>query len=243
MSAQLARLGFTGPKSFLEGVYGYFHLYAKDARDPETVAGDLGQRFEFLETIFKKFPSCFDTYASTQAALDLVAERNPDPADIEAINIKVTPYVFKLVGGEFRIGPSPKINAQFNIKYCVSNAVLRRGSKLDHFEDDRVRDPRIMEMVKKIEVVSDHGLDPRGETAIDMKVTFKGGSVWERSLDFPPGSPENPLSEEEHARRFQSCIEFGGDALPRQNVEEIEAAVRGLEDIEDVGVLISLLSN
>jgi 2-methylcitrate dehydratase PrpD len=30
LSAQLAGKGFTGPKHFLEGIYGYFHLYAKD---------------------------------------------------------------------------------------------------------------------------------------------------------------------------------------------------------------------
>jgi 2-methylcitrate dehydratase PrpD len=35
MAAQLARIGMTGPRNFLDGIYGYFHLYAKDRCLPE----------------------------------------------------------------------------------------------------------------------------------------------------------------------------------------------------------------
>ena len=44
--AQLAEKGITGPKNFLDGIYGYFHLYAKDKYDPQRMVGDLGKRFE-----------------------------------------------------------------------------------------------------------------------------------------------------------------------------------------------------
>ena len=55
MSAQLAQRGITGPINFLEGIYGYFHLFAGDKYDSEAVAGDLGQRFELSKTFFKKY--------------------------------------------------------------------------------------------------------------------------------------------------------------------------------------------
>ncbi|MFH1491691.1 MAG: MmgE/PrpD family protein, partial [Pseudomonadota bacterium] len=61
LSAQLADRGFTGPRHFLEGIYGYFHLYAGDKVDVSLVAGELGKRYEFLKTMFKKYPSCGST--------------------------------------------------------------------------------------------------------------------------------------------------------------------------------------
>ena len=241
MSAQLAGRGFTGPKAFLEGVYGYFHLYAGDAADPDTVAGDMGRRFEFLQTIFKKYPSCFDTYASTEATLDLVKERDVEPDDIVRIEIKVTPYVYKLVGGPFRIGENPKVNAQFSIRYCVANALVRKSSKLEHFEEGSVRDPGIGEIIKKIDVTADPVLDRRGETALEIRVTFKDGTVYSRSLDFPAGSPENPLSDKEHRDRFRSCIEFAGEILPQKNIEKLAGWIEEIEKLEDVRLLIPLL--
>ena len=62
ISAQLAQKGFTGPKNFLEGIYGYFHLYAKDKYDPSSVAGELGKRFEFTKTMFKKVAFSSEDY-------------------------------------------------------------------------------------------------------------------------------------------------------------------------------------
>ena len=241
ISAQLAQNGFSGPKSFLEGVYGYFHLYARDAADPEKVAGELGQRFELLQTIFKKYPSCFDTYASTEAALDLVQERAINPNDIDRIDIKVTPYVYKLVGGPFRIGKNPKVNAQFSIRYCVANALFRKSSKLEHFEEASVRDPQLINIIEKVNVFADPALDRRGETALDMRVTFKDRSVYNRSLDFPSGSPENPLNNEEHNDRFRSCINFAGEVVPKKNIERLTTLVADLENLDDVRKMISLL--
>jgi 2-methylcitrate dehydratase PrpD len=241
ISAQLAKRGFTGPKNFLEGVYGYFHLYAKDKYDPQAVVGELGDRFEFQKTIFKKYPSCVDTYASTEAMLELVRERNIVPDDIIQIDIQVTPYVYKLTGSPFTIRDNPRVDAQFNIRYCVANALLRRSSKLEHFESPFVRDPKIMEITKKIQITPDPALDKRGETALEMQVLNKDGTRYEKSLDFPSGLPENPLTRAENMERFRSCISFSGDLLPQKNLEQMVSLVSELERVKDVRALIPLL--
>ena len=241
LCAQLAKSGFTGPKNFLEGVYGYFHLYAKENYDSHAVVGDLGERFEFQKTIFKKYPSCVGTYASTEAMLELVRERHLTPDDIIQIDIKVTPYVYKLTGSEFKIRDNPRVDAQFNIRYCVANALLRKSSKLEHFEPPFVRDPKIMEMTEKIHVMPDPALDKRGETALEMQVSTKDGITYKRSLDFPSGLPENPLTREENLERFRSCISFSGELLPQENIERLVSFVSELERMKDVRTLIPLL--
>jgi 2-methylcitrate dehydratase PrpD len=241
MCAQLAKGGFTGPKSFLEGVYGYFHLYAKDRYDPEAVVGELGERFEFQKTLFKKYPSCGDTLTSTEAILELVKEKGITPEDVIRIDIRVTPYAYKLTGGEFKIRDNPRVDAQFNIRYCVANVLLRRSSKLEHFEAALVRDPKIMEMTKKIHVMADPALDKRGETAMEMQVITKGGTVYNKSIDVPPGGPENPLTREENMERFRNCIRYAKGPLLQDNIEKLGQLVEELEEIKDVRCLIPLI--
>lgn len=239
--ARLARLGVTGPKNFLEGIYGYFHLFAKDVFDSETVAGNLGEGFELKKLAFKKYPSCGATMGSTYAILSLIEEEHLAPEDISRIDISVRPSAYKLAGHPFEIGDNPRVNAQFSIRYCIANALLRKSSKLRHFEESYVRDPKIMELVKKIHVTADSALERRGDTSVDMKVVTSKEDVYFKNIDSAPGFPSNPLTAQEHEDHFWDCIDFAKKPLPRENAEKIISLVKHLEELEDVRVLIPLL--
>ncbi|NWF91613.1 MAG: MmgE/PrpD family protein [Syntrophaceae bacterium] len=241
LSAQLANRGFTGPKAFLEGTYGYFHLYAKDRYDIPMVIGDLGRRFEFCKTMFKKYPSCGDTISSTEAMLELVREHDIRPDDVSQIDIKVTPYAYKLVGGPFQIGQNPRVNAQFSIRYCVANALLRRGSRLEHFEEAMVRDPKIMEIVQKVHVEADPLLEERDETAVEMRVLAKSGAEYRKRIDVAAGFAERPLTREEILERFWNCIDYAKKPLPKRKVEKLVSMLQKLEELEDIRSLIPLM--
>ncbi|RLB07566.1 MAG: MmgE/PrpD family protein [Deltaproteobacteria bacterium] len=239
--ALFARMGITGPKNFLEGVYGYFHLYAKDIFDPEAVVGGLGNRFELQKLIFKKYPSCGLTLGSTDAILSLIEEGHLVPEDVDRIDIMVPPYTYKLVGHQFQIGDNPRVNAQFSIQYCVANALVRRGSKLHHFEESYVKDPQVMELIKKIHVISDPALEKQGHTALEMRVLTTGGNTYLKSIDIAPGFPGNPLTKEEHEGHFWDCIDFSKRHQIKERAEEIVSLVNRLEELEDVCILIPLL--
>jgi 2-methylcitrate dehydratase PrpD len=243
--AQLAQRGITGPKNFLEGTYGYFHLYAKDKYDPQSLTKQLGERFEMNKTLFKKYPSCGCTLASTDAILDLIKEKDLTPEDIADIDVKVPPYSYKLVGAQFEVGDNPKVNAQFNIQYCVANALFRKSSKLHHFDESYVRDPKIMDLTKNIHISPEPSLDDPERLgfslAAHMKVTTKKGNVYHKAVDIPRGIPGNPLTKEEHVERFQDCVNYAGKPLPKVNTEKIISMVGRLEESKDVRSLIPLL--
>jgi len=245
--AQLARRGITGPKNFIEGTYGYFHLYAKDKFDPRSVTKELGERFEMDKTLFKKYPSCGGTLASTDAILALIKEKGLTPDDVEHIEIKVPPYSYKLVGAQFEIGDNPKVNAQFNIQYCVANALLRQSSKLHHFDDACVRDPAVMALTRNIHISPDPDLDDPERSgfsiATHMKVTTKKGDIHHKAVAIPRGiPPENPMTQEEHMERFWDCINYADMPLPTANTEKLISMIGRLEEARDVRSLIPLLS-
>jgi 2-methylcitrate dehydratase PrpD len=241
MCARFASRGVTGPRNFLEGVYGYFHLFGRDRLDPSAVVSELGTRFELHKVLFKKYPSCGLTLGSTDVMLSLVAAHDIDPDTIDRIEVTVPPYTYKLVGHPFQVGSNPKVNAQFSIAYCVANALLRRCSKLPHFEESAIKYPRVLELAKKIRVISDPAMEARGHTPLDMRVFTIDGKTFAKGIDIAPGFPGNPLNKEDHERRFRDCVAFAGKSLHEERTDEIISAVASCEEIEDARTLIPLM--
>ncbi len=219
----------------------------KDNYAIEAVTGELGKRFEMEKTLFKRFPSCGGTLAPTDAVLALVSQKQFTAEEIARVDVRVSPHVYKLVGGLFEIGENPKVNAQFNIQYCVANALLRKSSKLVHFDEADIRDPRIMDLVKRIHISPEPSLDDptsaKFSIAAHVKVTTKSGAVYDtKSADIPRGHPGNPLSREEHMERLRDCLDYAGNPLPSGAVKKMLAIVERLEETEDIRALIPLLS-
>ena len=239
--AQLAKLGITGPKNFLDGVYGYFHLFGRDVIGPESSIEGLGDRYDLQNVIFKKYPSCGLTLGCTDVTLALVEEKGLAPDDVDRIEVRVPPYAFKLVGHPFEIGDNPKVNAQFSIQYCVANALVRKCSKLRHFEESAIRDPEIMAFTEKISVTSDPELDARGHTALDLKVFMNSGEEHLKKMDIAPGFPGNPLTQKDHENHFWDCLDFSAITFPKERAEELIKTIDQVEDLNDVRVLIPLL--
>jgi 2-methylcitrate dehydratase PrpD len=174
--------------------------------------------------------------------LKLIAEEGLHADGVERIDITVPPYAYKLVGHPFEIGDNPKVNAQFSIPYCVANALLRKCSKLVHFEEDAIKDPRIAALTKRINVIEDKALEARGHTPLDMKVVTRSGKEYFRTMNIAPGFPGNELSSGDHEERFWDCINFAAKPIDRQNAEKIIELVGKIEAIDDIGILIPLLA-
>lgn len=239
--AELAAEGITGPVNFIEGVWGYIHLYGKDEAGTLAGAKELGERYVLMETMFKRYPSCAGTFGSTDAALALRREIGLDPETVDRIDVYVTPYFHKMVGHPFKIGATPRVNAQFSIQYCVANALLRGEAKLQHFEEEQVRDAGIMQLVRRIFVVPDPGLEEKGHTSARMELRTKDRRVHRKDVEVASGFPGNALRREDHIARFWDCINYAGDYFERENGEKLLDMVEGLETVRDIRVMIPLL--
>ncbi len=240
--ARLASRGITGPPNFLDGIYGYFHLFGRDRVSGAQVLAGLGTDYQAKKLVFKKYPSCGATQAATEMILGLMAEKGIGAGDVERVEMTVPPYIYKLVGHPFHVGTNPKVNAQFSIRYCVANALVHGCSTLAHFEPDAINKPTVLELVERMVAVAEPALDKRGHTAIDMRVITKDGREFFRQTDVAPGFPERPLTKDEHLRRFGDLVAFAPNPPAPATVDEIIAAVGHLEQLEDIRSLVELLS-
>jgi len=244
MCARLAQKGITGPKNFLQGVYGYYNVYGRGLVDPAKALADLGRRFECEKIIFKKYPSCGLTLGSTDMVLNLLrdAEGKDVSADtVDRVTVKVPPYTYKLVGHPFEMGTTPRVNAQFSIRYCIANALVRRSSRLAHFEEEAIRNPQVLDLAQRVDVVVDPAMELRGHTPVDMTVRLKDGREIFRQIDIAPGFPGNPLTKEEQEARFRDCIAYAKKPLPKEKVEGIVESVARIDHLSDMRILIPLL--
>jgi 2-methylcitrate dehydratase PrpD len=241
LCARLASKGITGPKNFIEGIYGYLHLYGRNLFKGEDLVADLGQRYALQNIVFKKYPSCGLTQGPTDVMLQLMKEEKVSAENIDRILFIVPPYTQKLVGHEFKVGANPKVDSQFSIQYCVANALIRGSSRLEHFEESNVRDERIMELTKKIKIVPDEAMEARGHTPFDLRVWTRDGRELFRQMDIAPGFPGNPLNEEDHERRFKDCLDFVKRPVSKERIAEIVSLIRNIEMVDDVRKLVPLL--
>ncbi len=241
LSVELARTGITGPQNFLKGQYGYFHLYGKDRYDQDTLTGAWMDRFFLKRLVFKKYPSCWATQSGTETMLQIIEENDLSAENIDHISITMTPGPYKLVGHEFEVGNRPTVNAQFNIRYCLANALLRRASKIEHFDVAAIADPKVLELAKKTGVVLDPDLERTGHNAVLIRVDRKEGDPIEKLLAVPRGAPDNPLRMEDHIERFRDCFDYGKGTLPGERADKILSTIDKLEKLDDIRQLITLL--
>jgi 2-methylcitrate dehydratase PrpD len=243
IAAELAKAGITGPLNFIEGVYGFLHLYGRDKHRAAEITGKLGQKYLFANNIvFKRHPSCACTEGGTDAILSIIQEHGITAQDVERIDIIVSPYAFKLVGHEFEMGVNPRSAAQFNVKYCVASALIRGRSSLKYFEVDQIKDPRITEMLSRIRIEADPALEGNIPLHLktSMKVKTRDGKVFQRVYNEPRGAPGNPLTQKELQEMFYDYIDYSSHRIRPENVGKIISLTEHLEEAEDVRSLIFL---
>jgi 2-methylcitrate dehydratase PrpD len=230
-AALLARSGLTAPREVIEGRFGLYKLYQDG--DAARLVQDLGTRFESQNLSLKKYPSCGCNHTAIEATLKLVAQHDLKPEDVEAIEVVVTPYIDRIVGGEYDPSGDAQVAAQFNIRYSIACALVRRRLGLAEIEASSARDPAIAAHIGKVSVRVDPALTTeRGPIVMRMRTKAHGDLSCR--VEHVPGSAEAPLSDAEVTEKLQDCFGRGVRPLTQNQIEILTARVRDLERIPDL---------
>lgn len=238
-SAELASKGFTGVKDPLLSRYGYFALYSP-TYDGEILTKELGKRF-YAESTFKPYPSSRCLHPAINCALNLVSDYNIKPEDIEKVIVDVTPaHLDQPMGQPFKIGDFPQGNAIFNLRYNVANVLLRKSVRLEHFTEAFIRDPNVVELTKKVDLIATIPTDKMLDTA-EVKTRMKDGQEFHAHVDVAKGHPiERPLAKEEIDEKFRSNVAFS-KTVSNENAEAALGLLKKLEEVDDIGEVVQLL--
>jgi 2-methylcitrate dehydratase PrpD len=206
VAAQLAAAGATGPALALEGPFGLRALYQPG--DDQAVLEGWAEQWQVLDTQIKPFPVCACSHAAVQALLDLLAEQGIEPAHVQSIEAVISPFMQRLVGGDFSLNGDLQVVAQFNLRYHLASTLLRGPLTLEHLHEQALRDPAISDLLPRIQLtVDEHNANELAPATV--RLTLLDGRHFEQTCTALPGSASRPLSASAWQDKAQACLQAG----------------------------------
>jgi 2-methylcitrate dehydratase PrpD len=242
-SACLAREGFTGPATIFEGENGFFNAYAYgESIDAAAMLRDLGVAWHALGTAIKPYPCCRFEHGAVDLAIE--AKRGGIAAtDVDRVAVRV--YRTEVL--TYHHEPRNAVDAQFNVPYAVAVALARGKLALSDFTEEAIRDPEILALAKRVDVVEDAEYTARypRDYWTELKVRTRDGGERRFFSTCPSGDPEAAQYREDPSR-LQSEVERKAAALLDESgfgarADVLRSACVALTDASDIRGLATVL--
>ncbi|HTC65107.1 MAG TPA: MmgE/PrpD family protein [Candidatus Saccharimonadales bacterium] len=234
LAANLAAEGFRGPTTILEGRDGFLAGYSRKAI-PESILQDLGKQFEIMRTSVKPHACCRYIQAPIDGLIDLAIANDIQTDQVERVEVAILEAGWSLVcePRKRKYEPANAVDAQFSVPFGAAIALTHRKAGLDQFSDENIRSPRIKSLMGKVVLQKDIRIEKNFpvEWPSFVKVYLTNGQFFEKYVRFPKGDPENPLTWQELAAKFQSLAKR---VLPRDRCDQI---VNSVKDMKSSSVL------
>ncbi len=205
----------------------------------DRIVDRLGEHFTVRDVYFKAFPACRHVHGTAQATLNIVRDHRVDPREVERIDVFTYSLSASLLN-RYTNAQSSMIAAQFSIPYVTAAAIVDRSLGTEQFGDQRIHDPEIIELARKVRVSPDSDIDARYPqvTPTRVEIRMHSGEVLRDQVDMPKGDPRTPMSEGELFDKFDH---LAGLALDPERVAGIKDLVMDLERATDLAPLFGLL--
>ena len=232
LAALLARQGYTGPASILEGRFGFLHAFS-DEGAPGALTARLGETWEITQTGVKIFGCCRYMQSPIEAALRAVQSETWSPEEVQQIRVGLVAPGWEIVVEpiEQRFEPKTRVDAQFSLPFGIATALVHGQAMATEFRDEQLSDPAILELARKVSVERDAALDreypERWPSWCEIKL--RNGHSLRGEVNTTKGDPENPLSPTEIQHKFDFLAgKFWGEQR-RQRIVELVAGIESLE--------------
>ena len=241
-AALLAKAGFVGPATIIEGRDGFLKAYS-DAPDPSRLTAGLGTDFQILHTAVKPHACCRYTQAPIDAVLDLVQRHQLRPDDVRTVTIGMLetgiPVICEPTDRTYH--PANVVEAQFSLPFGVAVAISRRRAGLEEFSAPVLHDAEVLALMPKVAYTPDPTLEERfpREWPAWARMQCSDGREVSARVRFPKGDPDNPLSWQELVDKYQALVDGVWQA---SHGERVKDAVQQLEHETSMQALTGLLS-
>ena len=227
VAALLARDGYEGPDSVLEGQYGYLESYCRDG-DASQFTKDLGTHFDIVHACLKRYACHITAHTPVQSLQELRAENNFNGDDVAALTIFAR---HKVLSHHDIREPRDVAGAQYSVPFCAAIALYYDVNDPLAFSETALNDAKVRALALQLKVVEMGDDEKSGAWSTRVAVELKDGRRFERFAEEFKGTPASPLSAEELQTKFMRMA--GGH--PR--AAELHAQLTALENIADCRTL------
>jgi 2-methylcitrate dehydratase PrpD len=182
-----------------------------------------------VEQVFKPWPGGRPTNGPTEATLRLVKKNNVKAADVAEVTLHLSRAAAAIhYSKPFIPGDYPTMSALWNFRFAVANTIYRGNSVDANFMPEKVLEPGLQEMIKKINLG-----DLEVPTGSEVEVKMKDGRVFKEYIDQVTGEPYLPMPREQFIGKFIEQVEFSG-LVSKKNAEKIIDMCDNLEKVDDI---------
>jgi 2-methylcitrate dehydratase PrpD len=237
-AAQLAERGFTSAVNIIEAKRGLFNAMAGGG-DESKILGRLGNPYFMQEPgiSIKPYPSGSLSHPAQDVILELVRKHDLHAEQIDTVEVGTNSNVPNAL-----IYPMPitSLEGKFSIPFCMAIAILERKAGIAQFTDRKVRQAKVIELMKRVTLYVDAELEALGYDQVRsrVRVKLKDGRTIEGRADVAKGHPLKPMSWADLAEKFRDC---GRLALSRGDTEAAIELVAELEKMKSIVPLVRVL--
>jgi 2-methylcitrate dehydratase PrpD len=210
-AADLARAGFIGPRTVLEGTHGFYQAFAHTTEGDWTKLVDgFGERWVASSIAFKPYACGTMTQPYVDCARRL-AKRIDVRDVVEVVCEAAEGTVHRLwepLAAKHR--PPNAYAGKFSSPYCIAAGFVLGHAGLEAFTEERVRDERLLSLAAKVRYQVDPHNPYPDEFTGHVRVRLKDGRELEERQAHMRGGAHEPLSRADIEEKFRLNCAYGG---------------------------------
>jgi 2-methylcitrate dehydratase PrpD len=155
LAASLAASGFAGPRTVLEGEFGFLKVFCTSWDLAELTRG-LGEDFVVSSAVLKRYPCHATAHAAVRAVRDLQSEHGFSARDVEAVTVTGTQ---RMIERHNISEPADLMLAQYSIPFSVALALSREARDPESWDETALADPQIRSLCRRVRLTpgEEHG--------------------------------------------------------------------------------------
>ncbi|GJM24797.1 MAG: propanediol utilization protein [Phycisphaerae bacterium] len=232
-AANLARRGLTGPHEIFEGPKGLMHQLNIGGVKDGLVLGENGD-FMIDKTYIKFWPAEYHSQSAIDACLQLRPQI--EGKTIESIHIGSFEAAVSIIGSEpEKLRPTSRETADHSMFYCCAAALTDGDVTLPTFDDERLTDKTLLDLIDRTKIVEDAELNkgyPKG-IPNDITITCTDGTKVNKRVDFPRGHAENPMTDDEVFTKFHRLAD---GAIAKDTADHLVEQVMKFDSLDTEGI-------
>lgn len=213
LAAQLARTGFTGPETVLEGRFGYLDVYCRD-RDTSQLTAELGECWETLRIGLKIYPYNVAFRLAIQVLRDLMSEYEFTGLDVSGIQVECDE---KFISHHNIREPGDITQAQYSVPFCLALTLFRDPEDPKSFDEGALTDSAILAICRSVNLVP-----VKGRSSVRITVGLKSGAKLVRDGDSVKRMSDEEIWATKFRRKFMRLTETLGEGAATRLFERLQ---------------------
>jgi 2-methylcitrate dehydratase PrpD len=229
MAAVLARDGFAGPVTILEGKFGYLNVFCRD-RDANRLTAGLGEEWKTARIMFKRYSCHITAHVPVTAILGLKSRCGFAGDDVEDVTVAGSE---KMLSHHNIPEPRDLAMAQYSTPFCVALACYFDPRDPGAFSETTLNDPAIRNLCGKVKLELRKETTVKNPLASRVTVRLKDGREFVEEIEHFPGTPEQPLDRAGLREKFETITA----GLRQNRPAAVFDSIATLERASNVGTL------